>query len=366
MSVGRRRTKDLNLPPCMRKKRKRLYYDHGIEYVNGKPKRKWEPIGSLDNFPEALARWAELHTVPQTITDIASIIQKWLVELPPKKKLAPATVKGYRQHADVLIKAFGRNSPPRLTASGEWLGLRPTHISKYLRTHRAPVLANRQISTFSVICQDAIAEDWIHVNPCTGVRRNTETPRDLLVTDDEHQKVMVHEATHPVPVYVAAIADLTSLRKADVLKILRAAPTGQENGRVAFLTATHLVVQHNKTGFKQEFALFNKDGTPNALFDVIQKVKALKRPAKNSHYLFCTRRGKPYTTSGFDSMWQRLKQKTGVKQTFNDYRGTTGVHAEDQGQDPQQMLGHKVRQTTDRYLGRRKVVKLNPVERKKL
>jgi len=92
----------------------------------------------------------------------------------------------------------------------------------------------------------------------------------------------------------------------------------------------------------------------------------MRRPIRGLH-LFCTRTGQPYSTSGFDSIWQRAMAgslASGVlKERFteHDIRGKT---ATDDPERAQRRLGDKTRAMTDRYIKVRTVERVRPLNKK--
>lgn len=127
---------------------------------------------------------------------------------------------------------------------------------------------------------------------------------------------------------------LTALRKKDVLSI-----------HLSDLGEDGLTVALSKTGWRITFTR-----TP-ALMEVIKRTRALPRRV-GSMYLFATRRGRPYTTSGFDSIWQRMIKRAGLTFTFHDLRARALTDAKKiGGRDYAQALaGHESGDTTERYI----------------
>ena len=87
----------------------------------------------------------------------------------------------------------------------------------------------------------------------------------------------------------------------------------------------------------------------------INKILALPRPVIGM-YLVCTRRGQPYTSDGFRSIWHRAMKKaleeTRLQLPFteHDLRAFTGTAADASGIDAQELLGHTNKRTTSVYL----------------
>ena len=125
----------------------------------------------------------------------------------------------------------------------------------------------------------------------------------------------------------------------------------------------HLVIEtaQSKTGGRLIYLW------DSALRSVVDRIKAMRRPIRGLH-LFCTRSGQPYTSSGFDSIWQRAMRKaieTGaLKERFteHDIRAKT---ATDDPLNAQQRLGHKNRSMTDRYVRVRQIEKVMPLAKKR-
>jgi integrase len=92
-----------------------------------------------------------------------------------------------------------------------------------------------------------------------------------------------------------------------------------------------------------------------ALQEVVERAKALRRRV-GTVYLFATREGQPYTTTGFDSMWRRVVIKSGLDDVrFHDLRAKAGSDAT----NATELLGHDDPRTTNRY--KRAPVKVKPL-----
>jgi integrase len=98
----------------------------------------------------------------------------------------------------------------------------------------------------------------------------------------------------------------------------------------------------------------------------VDKIRDLDRPVIGMH-LFCTRRGQPYTSDGFRSIWHRAMKKalkeTKLQERFteHDLRAVTGTAADDAGLDAQELLGHTDRKTTGVYLRGKSAKKVRPL-----
>jgi integrase len=108
------------------------------------------------------------------------------------------------------------------------------------------------------------------------------------------------------------ISRVTGIRQADILKIKK-----------SDLNTDGLYVQQNKTGKKQIF-----EYSPT-LLKAIELAKSTSRKVE-SIYLITTKYGTKYTSSGFQTAWQRLMKKSGVEPfTFHDLRAKAGSEASD-------------------------------------
>ena len=193
----------------------------------------------------------------------------------------------------------------------------------------------------------AIRWGVVETNPCIGIERHKETPRERYVEDWEY-----HAFRELVDPWMATYMDLkllTGLRQGDMLAL-------QEEQ----LKEDGIHVTIGKT--KKQIIISWSD----ALRTAVEAVRAAKTTyyAKQSEYLFCTRRGKQYTSDGFRSIWQRKMTKAVeleiLKEKFreHDLRAKTGsdtdlAHAAN-------LLAHLDNRTTQRHY-RRKAEVVEPL-----
>ena len=283
MAMGRRRTKNLKLPPRMQKKGRVFYY---TPYALGK--LKW--IRLADNYPEAIALWAKYdgaHTMGSTV---GHALDRVLVEIVPTK--APATQREYVRYAAALRPIF---------AECALCDVRPTHVAQYLDMRDTKIQANREIALLSLVYRSAIRWGWCDTNPCIGVARNTEKERTRYIEDHELEtlKTLASDQMRAM----IDLAYLTGMRKADLLKL-----------RLTDLRDDGIHVEQGKTGRRQIF-----EWTAD-LRDTVESARGLRRRV-GTLYLFAGRNGQPYSPSGFDSIWQRMKKKSGIADLhFHDIR----------------------------------------------
>ncbi len=329
------RKKGDGLPPRMRRNRAGVYYyDHGPG-LDGR--RHWERLGS--DLKTAKLRWAQIEAdreAPAQQDTVAALIAYYRQEHLPR--LGARTQQDRHQYLQALERVFGHMKPARV---------RPTDIAQYLEAYPSPVSANRHIATLSVVFRKAMRVGLAERNPCDGVERNPERARDRYVTDAEF--LALKAATDDWMQAVLDLAYLTGIRQGDLLRLDR---------RQVDAEGIHL--RQAKTGQRQVI-----ERTP-ALDDVLQRLQRA-RPVAGMR-LLCTRRGQPYTESGFKALWQRLQRKAvadGViteRFTFHDLRAKAATDADSQGLDPQRLLGHTTRQQTEAYLRSRQSIRVRPID----
>jgi integrase len=277
--MGRKPTKNLNLPAGMRARKRPYgtyyYLDKGKE--PGKP-RKEIPLGS--DYVAAVRKWAEL-----TMSDaqIAALItfrtaaERYLREVLPTK--ASATQEINLRELAWLYKFF--DTPPVTLEEIE-----PMHIRQYLdwrvqatiakkqeenakrRANKKPELpilknhghvsANREKALFSHIWNFARSKGLTSkANPCAGIEGHFESGRDVYVEDEVYKAV--HDAAEQPLRDALDLAYLTGQRPADVLKLARADIKDGE-----------LWIQQNKTGAKLRITIEGE------LAQLIERIKGRK------------------------------------------------------------------------------------------
>ena len=92
----------------------------------------------------------------------------------------PRTQKDYASYREKLSAHPMANGKPFGTARLD--KIKRTAIQKYLDKHHAPILANRQIQYLSAVFSWGMNRyDHITDNPCVGVEKNPQPPRDRLI-----------------------------------------------------------------------------------------------------------------------------------------------------------------------------------------
>ena len=201
-----------DLPPrmiCRTRKRKNgqtwtsYYYDGRDE----QGKRKEIPLGA--DLNEAKVKWAkfEYKNPPIIARNMGEVFDRYEERIIPGKK--PRTQQDNFKELKQLRKCFDNAPIDAIT---------PQIVAQYRDARTAKVRANREIALLSHVF--TIAREWgltEKANPCAGVRRNKETPRDFYADSQIWDAVYMHAAQELKD--AMQLAYLTGQRPADVLKI---------------------------------------------------------------------------------------------------------------------------------------------------
>ncbi len=243
----------------------------------------------------------------------------------------------YGRQASMLREAF---SEFRLD------DVRPKHIAEYLDQRDAKVAANREIALLSTIYTHAMRWGWTDTNPCDGVVRNPEKPRDRYITDEELEKL--RQAASDQFRCIIDLAYLTAMRRGDILRLT-----------LADVHPDGLHVVHQKTKKRLVY-----EQTPR-LTALIDQIRRLRRRVRTL-FLFATRDGQPYSESGFESIWRRLVGRAGLVDVhFHDIRAKALTDAKRHGglDYAQALGGHESRDTTEGYVKAREVERVRPLDK---
>jgi integrase len=312
--VGRRRTRDFNLPPRMARKGASFY--HTGQLIDGK--RKWTPLGN--DVSRALLEWARLERVesPRTIADG---IARHLAAV----DVRDSTRKLYQDYAARICAEFPDRAADSVTRGeiAEWFDRSP---------HKAMMHC---VLTFLAAAFDRMVRyEWIDTNPARGAWEFKSKPRGRYLEDAEFQAIR-----GAVPEHVRAamdIAYLTGARVSDVAKLHHA--DVRDEG---------LYVQQKKTGAKQLF-VWN-----DALRAAVARAQAIPRPVR-CLYLFPGQRNGPMRPATLSVAFSKAARTLGIPDVrFHDIRGKAGTDANAGGISHQALLGHTTQAQSDDYVKRR-------------
>lgn len=278
----RPKTTAKDLPPRMLRRKKRLASGRVWQayYYNGRDEtgRRVEiPLGG--DLNEAKRRWAKLECQPASVETglMRYVFDRYEREVAPSK--APATQTGELRML-MMLRAVFENAPID--------AITPQHIAQYRDNRKskakgaqgkpAKVRANREITLLSHVWN--MAREWGYTardNPCRGVRKNKEQPRDFYADDAVWSAVYGKAA--PELRDAMDLAYLSGQRPADVLKMMETDIRGDA-----------LEVRQNKTAKRLRILLDREDGARSQLGEVIDRIRARK---VRSPYLIATPSGVP-------------------------------------------------------------------------
>lgn len=177
MAMGRKRKSNpLGLPDRVYPKHGAFYYVH--------PDGRWERLGT--DLTEAKRKGGLYNDPDSTYGTMAYYLDSFVVACEKrvaKKDMAPRTYEDYKRDVEPLKLAFGKFTPA---------DVEPKHIGQYLDLgveQDRPVRANREKACLSACFTWLVrtGEGGIKINPCIGVKRNKEKPRERYVEHAEYQ-----------------------------------------------------------------------------------------------------------------------------------------------------------------------------------
>lgn len=348
-AMGRRPTKNLNLPPRLRVRERRgrtyYYYDHG-----GKP-RKESPLGS--DYTNAIRLWSELEGEQNKTGQILTFknaADRYLREVLPTK--AARTQKDNLVELGWLLKFF--NDPPATFDS-----IKPIHIRQYLdwRGQTAKIRANREKALFSHIWN--MARAWgitDRANPCAGIKGFSEAGRDIYIEDDV--LAAVWDAADQALRDALDLAYLTGQRPADVLKMSQ-----------ADIKCDVLELEQGKTGKKLRIEIVGH------LADLLKRIAQRKDGHKiHSLALICTDAGRALSYEGLRARFDKARIVAAQNNPklasaieafqFRDLRAKAGTDKAESGDmhQAQKQLGHTTITMTQHYVRDRRGDRVKPTK----
>ncbi|MDU9391874.1 tyrosine-type recombinase/integrase [Pseudomonas sp. zfem002] len=245
-----RSTENRDLPPGVyRRKRPRKHGPAWVGYYYRDQSGKEIPLGT--DLTKAKMKWAELEAkrLPAELTTMKGIFDEYEKKIIPGK--APRTQKDNIYELKQLREVFDEAPIDAIT---------PSMIAQYRDTRSAKTRANREIALLSHVFNTA--REWgvtTRDNPCLGVRKNKEKPRDFYANEIVW-KAVYEEAPQELR-EAMDLAYLSGQRPADVLGM-----------RKDFREGVYLRTTQGKTGKKLRI-LLEVDGVQNALGDLLDRIE---------------------------------------------------------------------------------------------
>ncbi|MAM87519.1 MAG: integrase [unclassified Hahellaceae] len=283
-------------------------------------------VCSLDATKPAVLRqfaaaYEQFHAVDGSLTEVVELYfksEKYLA-------LALQTRKDYAKYWPKLKPVFGhvnRNN------------IKPEHIRRYMdvKGKTSETQANRHHSFLSSVYTWGFQRGYVTTNPCRGVSKFKEAPREKYIEQAEYDAVY---SRAPIAVQVAMeISYLCAARQGDVLRL-------KKNQ----LLEEGIFIRQGKTGMKQI-----KAWTPRLRAAIT--LAATIETKTSSMYVIPTRSGTAYTSDGFRSIWHdareiaRKETQLPLAFTFHDIKAAS---ISDYQGDKQRFSGHKTARQVQIY-----------------
>lgn len=337
-----RNTENRDLPPgVVRRKRLRKNGKVWVGYYYRDSTGKEISLGS--DLDKARMKWAELEAKekPGDLKVMKAIFDRYDRDIIPKK--APRTQVDNRAELKQLRPLFDEAPIDSIT---------PSMVAGYRDARTAKVRANREIALLSHIFN--MAREWgltERENPCQGIRKNKETPRDYYANAVVWDAV--YEMAEPELKESMDLAYLTGQRPADVILMRSDDREGD-----------YFMVIQGKTKQKLRIMLKTEAGE-NSLGKLIREIS--ERNAHHpSKYLLINKHGKRMTKGMLRLRWDKAREKAQQKAIedgdpmlaakisgfqFRDIRPKAASEIVDIG-DASLLLGHTKQEITKRVYRR--------------
>lgn len=301
--MGRRRKHNTDMP-------QRVYLSRGWWFFQPKGAKAVKLAREADKA-DALRAYADIMEARPRSGTVAELLARYAKDVLPTK--APKTQKDQIAQIAKLTRVLGAMRLEDVTS---------IVIAEYLDRSESKVAANREIAVLSHAFTKAIRWGLAKTNPCRGVERNEEKPRERYV---EHEEFLaVYESAAPPVQVMMGLAYITGQREGDLLRLRRDAVTGDGLALRQGKTRRRLVISW----------------TP-ALRWLIERAGELPEQGRASLFIVCQANGQPYSESGFQTAWQKHIRKCfddgliAERFTFHDLRAKAGTDAKDG-----RLLGH--------------------------
>jgi hypothetical protein len=337
-----RNTEYRHLPPRMyQRTRKRKNGTTWTAFYYRDATGKDIPLGK--DLDKARLKWAELEAKdkPGDLTIMKGIFDRYVRDVIPKK--------GARTQTDNLAEL--KQLRPTFD-SAPIDSITPANIAGYRDARTAKVRANREIALLSHVFN--MAREWgltERENPCQGVRKNKEIPRDY------YANAVVWDAVYgmaePELKEAMDLGYLTGQRPADVI-IMRSDDTEGD----------YFLVTQGKTGQKLRILMRTESGE-NSLGKLVREITE-RNVGHPSKYLLINRHGKRMTKGMLRLRWDKAREKARLKAIdqgdpllaakiagfqFRDIRPKAASEILDIG-DASLLLGHSKQEITKRVYRR--------------
>lgn len=341
--MGRKPTRNLNLPPRMRARTKggTTYYS----YDTGKSPRKEIPLGT--DYLLAVQKWAGHHEVaPAEKLTVGWAIGQYRAST-QFDDVSLGTQADYGYALEKLLAKFGDAPLDEV---------RPSHVTLYVdaRSKETKHRALREKTVLSMVYTWAMQRDYCTVNPVAPLKHKKLPGRkDVYITDDLLDSV--YQQASPALKDAMDLAYYLGQRPADVLKM------SESDIRAAFFDFSQ-----GKTGTGMRIT-----ATATDLENLMKRISQRKSQYPvHCLQLLVDESGKPMTKAKLRSRFEAAREAAGVDGAlfqFRDLRRKAGADLRDQVglEAAQDLLGHKSIVMTEHYTaGRGKKIHAIPAKRK--
>jgi integrase len=296
-----------------------LFHKHGSYYLV--LRGKWINLGRDE--AKALAEYANRQSPGG---DLCKRLDQFLIDA-KDRKLAATTLAQYSTAVAKLKPLVVEFSPGQLKGK---------HVAAIMRHFKkTPNMANRVRTVLKMTMDEAVQTGEADANPVVSIKRFKEPARTRYLTHDEYRRI--YAVASPRLQVIMDLLYLTGQRISDVLAIK---PSQIEGHGIRFRqskTDNGVVVSDPQLG------------------EVLERARTLSK-VRGISTLICTRRGRPLAYKTAYDMFIAAAKKAGVEDvTPHDLRAKAGTDGEQEGIDPQKLLGHKSSRSTERYLREKRV-----------
>jgi integrase len=310
----RKDSKGNPLPTRMHEKHGRYYHVRN---------NKWRPLSK--DYYRALMQVSSIEAPSDQWSQLVDAVYRTYERRHKTGDLAENTLKQYQGIRTRIEYGFAEFTPEMVETSD---------ITTFLDLYEdTPNIANRMLTVIKAIFEKAVRQGICKANPAYSVKRFEEAQRDRYLTDAEYRAIWA--AANPQTRLIMDLCYMTAARISDVLAI-----------KHADITSEGIYIRQAKSGARQMHA-----ATPE-IRDIVAQAKALHRVQTISQYLFHPK-GKAgrYGYRAIHDSFQRATKKAGVQDArLHDIRAKSATDAEQEGLDPQKLLGHSNPAMTNRYL----------------
>jgi integrase len=246
-----------------------------------------------------------------------------------KKEILPGKAKTSIKTQDKYLDDWGA-----ILGHMHPISVKPHHIAKAHDAFGqvARVSANRRLEVIRHVFSIGIRKGYagLESNPASKVSRHKETPRTRLPSLEEY--ITVYLAAPPAVQVAMELARITGMRQGDILK-LRWSEVSQDG----------LFNQANKN---KRRIIFRMNRSLKATLD---QAKTILKDSI-SHYVVPSRKGGRYTSSGFQSSWQRLIRSVKLDErfTYHDIRAMASTERQSD-KSAAELLGNTEAATRKHY-----------------